>query len=46
VVEEHPVAGADRGGELAQAQVGDPGVEGMAHGGIEQAFAGLRCAHG
>ena len=42
VVEEHPVAGADRRGELAQAQVSDPGVEGMADGGGEQALPGDR----
>ena len=46
VVDEHPVAGADRRGELAQAQVSDPGVEGMSDGGSEQTFPGLRCAHG
>ena len=46
VVEEHPVAGADRRGELAQAQVSDPGVEGMTNSGGEQAFPGLRGAHG
>jgi len=32
VVDEHPVAGADRRGELAQTEVGDPGVEGVADG--------------
>jgi hypothetical protein len=45
VVEEHPVAGADRRGELAQAQVSDPGVESMTDSGGEQAFPGLRGAH-
>jgi hypothetical protein len=42
VVDEHSVTGADGRSDLAQAQVCDPGVEGVADRGSKQAFPGLR----
>jgi len=44
-VDEHAVACAERRGDLAQAQVGDPGVEGVPDRGCKQAFPGVRCRH-
>jgi len=41
----HPVAGAVCSGDLAQAEVGNPGAEGVADGGGKQLFPGLRGAH-
>ncbi len=40
VVQQHAVAGADRGGQLAQAQVRDPALHGDGDGGGEQPVPG------
>ena len=45
VVDEHAVAGPDRGGQLAQAQVADPVLERVGDGGFEQPGTGLIRRH-
>ncbi len=50
VVDQHPVAGADRGGELAQAEVAQTVLEDVVDRGVQQAVPGLEvrrgCIHG
>ncbi len=45
MVDEHPVAGADPGRDLPEAQVHDPLGQGVLDGGVEQPVPGLRSCH-